>query len=98
MLSVNVAAYSIILAIILIILNCATAMLYTKYCVPNNLWTIIFVAGSPVCHTITMIQSKSLDLYITIWYSFAVALVSSVYSFLNWCVPKGTSSKWIKSA
>ena len=93
MFSLNVTLLCVVFSSGLLLVNYGSAVLYSKYCITSNLWNIIFLVGSPACQTITMVQSRTLEMYNTIWYSFAVALCSSMYGLLTWVVtPRRISS------
>ena len=80
----NVAIYTILFAGVFLLANYGASWLYTNYCVPYNFWNILFVAGSPVCQTLTLIQVRTLELWITIWYAIGIALATSLYTVISW--------------
>jgi hypothetical protein len=86
MFSINVTFLCILFSVGLLLVNFCSAHLYSKYCITSNLWNIIFLVGSPACQTITMVQAKTLEMYNTIWYSFAIGLCSMMYTMLTWVV------------
>jgi hypothetical protein len=89
MFSLNVTCICILFSLTVLGINYGSAVLYSKYCITSDLWHIIFLAGSPACQTITMVQGKTLEMYNTIWYSFAVALMSSMYTMITWVARQG---------
>jgi len=96
--SLNVTVLCVLFSVSLLVINYISAVMYSKYCITTNFWNIIFLAGSPVCQTITMLQGKTLELYSTIWYTMAIAFMSSIYNTINWVITKqGLPGPLVKS-
>ena len=80
----NVAIYTMVFAGLFLLANYGASWLYSNYCVPYNFWNILFVAGSPVCQTLTLIQVRTLELWVTIWYAIGISFATSLYTVLSW--------------
>ena len=80
----KVAFYTLLFAGVFLGANYVASWLYLNYCVPYNFWNILFVAGSPVCQTLTLIQVRTLELWCTIWYAISVSLATGIYSIVSY--------------
>ena len=92
----NVAIYTLVFAGVFLLANYGASWLYSTYCVPYNFWNILFVAGSPVCQTLTLIQVRTLELWITIWYAIGISLATSLYTVLSWFQKFSSSNSFKK--